>query len=285
MSHDLLQMPAKSATLSRRSALRLIVGSGIVGGSWGTGFTALNGIRPPSATVCGSGDWQLTLFESGRSRSLVLMGIPDPSIDDTLTRVMGSFRQRIDIVIGAPGALKPLAGRYWSRWNVQRTIMLGVDAARPLTARSASIAFPAEIHLSDKLTVSLIPANRGRWRMDEQPLDSLDRWIISAEANGSTVHLAEQLEDIASSGLGPSAVTIAPSGDLGAFWSSNPASAVAVNNDHVPRDVITSPPQGNRGGSWLVPVYPEDVAHFAFEETGVGLPQWARSVQFSDRQT
>lgn len=279
----LLEPRPESGAISRRSALRMMAGSGIAGAAWGTGFTALSGIRRASATIAGANDWQVTLIESGRSRALFVVGIPDASLGDTLARMMGSFRQRIDLIVGSSTALERLPSSYRSRWNVQRTIVLGGTETRSLSARTASIAWPKVIELGQRLTISIVPVIRGQWMNGEQPLGAQARWIVSAEGNGSTIRLAERLEDIAGMIDEPSTVVIAPSGDLRGMWAFDPSSAIAVNSDHIPQDVTTSPDHSVQGGHWLVSVFANDFAHLALTDRGVGLPHWARSIEFIDR--
>lgn len=271
-----------SGSVSRRSALQLLVGSACVGAAWGTGLTALSNVGGPSATLCGHDDWQLILIECGRSRALVLMGIPSETIDETLTRMMGSFRQRIDLVIGAPTAIEQLPSEYRSRWNVQRTVVLGGADTGSLLAETASIASPVGIDIDSRLNVSLIPVIEDQWKVTDRLMGSVDRWIVSAHANGSTIRLAEQLEDLQDTIGGSTAVAVAPRGNLRSYWSFNPDSAVAINGDHVPEDVITSPESNVQDRFWLVSVFPDDITHLKFMDQGVAVPEWARSVQFID---
>lgn len=264
---------------TRRSVLRFLAGTGFIGGAWGAGFTALNAFRPPSATICGKDEWQLTLVESGRSRALVLMGVPDDTIEETLTRMMGSFRQRIDLVIGTAATLHPLGAKYRSWWNVQLTIILEGDGTPSTSPATATIVSPTLLSLGPQIAISLTPVSSGRWKMSEHSMNQ-QSWIASVAANGSTIQLAERLDDFMRLPLGPSAVMTAPGGDLRAVWSIQPECAIAMNSDHVPTDLVTAPDNGAQDRRWLVPVFPDDFTQLAFLDHGIGLPDWARSVQY-----
>lgn len=270
-----------STTVARRSVLRLLVGSGFVGATWGTGFAALNGNRPPSATIAGDNDWQLTVIESGRSRAAILMGEPDRPVGDTLSRMMGSFRQRIDLVIGTAEALEALPADYRGRWHVQRTVILGGSTARSLAARTGSIARPLLIALGSRLSLLAYPVVEGQWTRASASDSMPDRWLITVRANGATVRLGARLEDIAAMSLDPTAVTVAPRGELQTVWAMDSTTAIAVNNTHVPKDVFSSLDSGDGRPRWLVAVFPNDFTRLAFVEGGIGLPDWARPVSIS----
>ena len=264
-------LPPDPVPVSRRATLGMLLGTGVVGAAWGTWFTALNGVRSPSATVVGADEWQLTLIEAGRCRVVIMLGTPDQSIGETLALVMGSFRQRIDMVIGAPASLNRLPPGYRDRWNVQSTIVLGGAAAQSLAGRRGSITSSTLVRLGSRLQLSLTPVIRNRWNASGASAAVPDRWIVSVESNGSTICLAEQLEDIAGASTTPFAVTVAPQGDLLVAWSRNPMSAIAINNDHVPPEAITSGQDVPGGRRWLVAVFRDDPVHLAFVENGVKL--------------
>lgn len=276
--------PASNAALPRRSAIRFLAASGLVGAVWGTGLSALYGNRPASVTVAGENDWQLTLAESTRSRAAILMGAPDQELADTLTRMMGSFRQRIDLVIGPVEALAALPDGYRGRWNVQRTIALsGAEAASSVGATS-TLSSPTRIALGSQLSLLLSPVIHGTSTDTGEADDTPVRWIVSAVAYGAIIRIGAQLEDIVALNAGPTAMTIAPGGDLRMVWEFDPTSGIAVNNNHVPDDVIRADDCDPTGPRWLVSVFPEDYSRLTFLERGVGLPTWARPVRFLESQ-
>lgn len=275
-------LPPDPVPVSRRATLGMLLGTGVIGAAWGTGFTALNGVRSPSATVVGADEWQLTLIEAGRCRVVIMMGTPDQSIGETLALVMGSFRQRIDMVIGAPAPLNRLPPGYRARWNVQNTIVLGGAATQIFTGKRGSITSPTLVRLGSRLKLSFTPVIGNRWRASDASAGVPDRWIVSVESNSATICLAERLEDIAAASATPFAVAVAPQGDLRGAWSRNPLSAIAINNGHVPPAAITSGQEAPGGRRWLVAVFRDDPVHLAFVGNGVELPDWARSVRFTD---
>lgn len=273
---------ARREAMTRRTAFRVMIGSGVVGAALGTGISALSGFREPSATFAGEDEWQITLIESGRIRALLLIGIAEGSIDETITRMMGSFRQRIDLVIGTPHALAPLDPTFRSRWKVLRTVVLDSGGGRSRSSEIMPVTSPVSIDLGARLRISLTPVIYHLWRLGEESAAS-QRWIVSASSNGSTVRMAERLEDIAATSLGPAALVVAPRGDLRKVWSFSPASAIAVNGDQVPPDVVRGSADGAGGERWLVSVFPEDLSRVTFLDHAVGLPTTGRRVQFIDR--
>lgn len=268
--------PSPSA-VPRRSALRFLAASGLAGATWGTGFAMLNADRAASVTVAGDKDWQLTVAESRSSRAVVLMGQPDGQIEDTLARMMGAFRQRIDLVIGGADALAFLPQGYGSRWNVQRTIVLGDAVAGSTVIDTGTTNLPARIALGARLSILLSPVLHGAWSDNGEGEHVPDRWIVSIMARGAIVRVGSRLEDIVALNAGPTAMSVAPSGDLRLLWTFDPTSGIAVNNAHVPDDVVTSHESPRR---WLVGVFPEDFSRFTFLDRSVALPAWARPVEF-----
>ncbi len=273
-------MPSPTA-VARRPMLRWLVGSGLVGAVWGTGFAALSGNRQPTATIAGDDDWQLTLIESGRSRAVVLLGTMQDPVGDTLSRLMGSFRQRIDLVIGSADALAALPANYRGRWQVQRTLVLGGDT-KSLALETGAVASPTSIALGPRLSLQMSPMVPRGWSNAAGPLDKETRWVITLRANSASIRLGAQLEDIATLGAGPAAVTIAPAGDVRAIWTIDPSTAIAVNNAHVPMDVISTADVPARNARLLVPVFADDFCRFSFVDDGIRLPYWARTVRFRD---
>ena len=268
--------------VARRSVLRWIVGSGLLGAIWGTGFAALSATRQPSATVAGDDDWQVTLIESGRSRAVVLLGTLEDPVGDTLSRMMGSFRQRIDLVIGDANALTALPSDYRGQWRVQRTVVLGSSAPRSHTPETSSITSPTLIALGSRLSIQLSPMVKSGWSDARPPLDEPIRWVVTARANGAIIRLGARLEDIAAMSAGPAAVTVAPAGEIRAIWSVDALATIAVNNSQVPRDLISSVDAGAKRGRLLVSVFPDDFCRFTFVDGGIRLPYCARSVRFHD---
>ncbi len=277
--------PAPSSrALPRRSAIRFLAASSLVGAVWGTGLSAMYANGPASLTVAGDNDWQLTLAESARSRAAILMGAPDRELADTLTRMMGSFRQRIDLVIGHVDALAAFPDGYRSRWNVQRTIVLGGAGAGSSAAATSTITTPTRIALGSQLSILLSPVIQSTSTDTGEADDTPVRWIVSAVAYGGVIRIGAQLEDIVALNAGPTAMTIAPGGDLGVFWAFDPTSGIAVNNNHVPDDVIRADESDPAGSHWLVGIFPEDYSRLTFRERGVGLPTWARPVRLLESQ-
>lgn len=277
--------PAPSnGALPRRSAIRFLAASGLVGAVWGTGLSALNANRPASVTVAGENDWQLTLAESARSRAAILMGAPDRELADTLARMMGSFRQRIDLVIGRADALAAFPNGYRGRWNVQRTIVLGGAGAGSSAGATSTITSPTRITLGSQLSILLSPVIQDTSTDTGEADDTPVRWIASAGAYGGVIRIGAQLEDIVALNAGPTAMTIAPGGDLRVLWAFDPTSGIAVNNNHVPEDVIRADDSDPSSTHWLVSIFPEDFSRLTFLERGVGLPTWARRVRFLESQ-
>ena len=275
--------PAPLKTVvARRSVLRWIAGSGFLGAIWGTGFTALGAYRQATATIAGDNEWQVLLFESGRSRAVVLLGTLDEPVGNTLSRMMGSFRQRIDLVIGDADALTALPADYRSRWQVLRTIVLGSDTPGSRTARTISITAPTSIALGTRMSLLVSPMVERGWSDTRTPPDEPIRWVVTAQANGAIVRFGARLEDIGITSPGPAAVTVAPAGDPRAIWSFDAMTSIAVNNSQVPRDLLSDGDAEANRAPRLVSVFPDDLCRLTFIAGGVRLPYWARSVRFRD---
>jgi hypothetical protein len=258
----------REANLSRRGLIATITGGSILGGIWATAFPALAMENRPTLALVGHRGAQLMVLDSSRARALILVGEPDDTLMSMLPAIMTVFRQRIDLMIGPGVVLAQHAGMLASRWSIERAITLGQAApGEALAIPTTVLAGTIRLNLGAETTIVCRVGHRDEWKSDPPERASLF-WTLTISHPGGAVTIAPDPLSLEVAAAPPATLLISPDIPPEEAVRRAPAEAFACNYD---TDTID---RAGDTGKPLTRVYPEDIARFVFDASGIRLPPW-----------
>lgn len=254
---------------SRRTVIFSGIGGLAAGGWWATVFAWFAKVRAPIVEVIGRGESQLVLLDTGPSRLLVIIGTETDGVLENFPRLMGLFRQRIDVLLISESMLAAMSPKMRQRWTFDSVLALPARETGLPPRSDASIRDPIELSLSAAVQLRCIPHYRDAWFGFDAP----QSWRIEIERFGHVIAVAPSIDELASVPSGPFALAIAPSGSIQLASRKTVASSLALNA----REIDNQEDEAIEGMT-LTRIFNEDVARFEMHQEGIRLPQWAKRV-------
>lgn len=257
-----------SGTGSRRDVVATVASGALFGALWGAAFPIVATERRPTIAVVGHRNAQVVLIDASPARALVLSGEPGVELLDMLPAIMTMFRQRIDLVIGAPSPLADHGQRIAQRWRVGHTIDLrGGEQVPSLWSSTTFVDKAIDIALGSSMELNIRMGFRGQWRPDAAEPDS-PLWCATLSTSGGDVVIAPNPASVSAVGPLSTALMIVPDAPDPNVLSASPTSALAVNYDS---KTIDEAPAGQAA---LTRIFPRDVARIVIGDGALHLPEW-----------
>jgi hypothetical protein len=249
-------------TGSRRALLFASVSGMAAGGWWATALAFVSRTRTPVVEVTGSAESQLVIVDTGRTRSLIVIGESIDSLLNDLPRRMGLFRQRIDLLFATESALSTLPAGLYDRWRFGAVIALPGGSPDLPTRAAATIRDPTAFDLSAGVTLRCWPQYRS-----SRPEPT---WRMEIERLGQVMALAASTDDLSMVPAPKYALAVAPHGSISLARRKSVAAAIALNARVIDR-------QGAGAGDDMIltRIFDMDVARFEMQRGQIRLPDWS----------
>ncbi|MEJ7837297.1 MAG: hypothetical protein WKF81_00655 [Thermomicrobiales bacterium] len=246
--------------MSRRAVIGSAVGT-LAGGSWSLSFLSLAKVRRPRIEVIGREASQLVLLDTGQERVLIYSGPFDEQLSEGLVDLLGSLRQRIDILLATETNLVLGATTIRQRWTISQTMSL--PELSPVGSPSANIAIrhPLTIGLANDVALTCIP----HIRYQTSAIGTDPGWRIEIARGSQTLAIAANLDQLTSVPCGPFTLVITPTGSIDLAQRKSYTNAYALNDGQVDPKLINV--MHSR-------IFERDVARFELGTDEMGLPGW-----------
>jgi len=255
--------------VNRRQLLGSALSGASLGSLWSCGLAFAMRQRDPTIEVIGADDAQVALISVDRVRVLVLMGSPSRSVRDHLNGLIGTFRPRIDLLVGSRSGIDLLGAEFQRQRHVSHTLALDDDSA-PYNGTPLPTSPALSARLSSAVTLSIRTLTMRGWNTT---LTERRSWIVIVQRDSHVAVLGPNIDDVAMFGPANPALAIGATGSIAFAARKLPASAMGFNADGISEDRL-GPPSGT-AQRHLVRIHPGESAVFTLTNTGVRLPSWA----------
>lgn len=263
--------------MNRRQLLGSALSGASLGSLWSCGLVFATHRREPTIEVIGADEAQIALISVGKVRALVLMGQPPRRVLNRLNALTGTFRPRIDLLIGSRSGIDLLGAAFQHQRHVARAFALDDDSApggnTPLTSPPVMNA-----RLSSEVTMSIRPLTMRGWDTTTSERRS---WLVTVQRGNHVAVLGPNIDDVAMFGPANPALAIGATGNIAFAARKLPSTAIAFNADGVSEDRLGPPAETAQ--RYLVRIHPGESAVFTFTRTGIRLPTWAEQRSIRER--
>lgn len=246
--------------ISRRAVTGSAVGA-VTGSLWSLSFLSLAQVRRPRIEVIGRDRSQLVLLDTGPQRVLVVSGPYDELLGEGFVDLMGSLRQRIDILLATETALKSGANAIRQRWNISQTVSLPELAPVGSPFANLAVRHPISIVLANNVTMTCLPHTRYQTSV----IGTDQGWRIEIARGSQVLAIAANLDHLTSVPCGPFSLVIAPSGSIDLAHRKSYTAAYALNDGHID-STVTNVMQTR--------IFERYVARFELGAGAIGMPGW-----------
>ncbi|MGC4106030.1 MAG: hypothetical protein QM753_06705 [Thermomicrobiales bacterium] len=253
---------SSGTTMNRRSAIVAGVLGATTGALWVGGFTWLIRRHDPTLEVIGRGDDLMALLDTGSFRALIVVGQGRP---DRIGTLLGTFRRRVDMVIGSQVGIAALGDARIERLGITQALVLDVPSgvkSLPATEEPGPAVLHADLLNGMVLTIGTFP--QGAWQQDREASQVWTVTIARGEHRCAIAPNLAVLSDHAESGV---VVGIGAKGDLDHLWDMLRTPLIAVNANRYPK------PDSTVQGMTSFRIFPNDPLTFTFSKDGIAVAE------------
>ncbi|MGB3304954.1 MAG: hypothetical protein WBA63_02135 [Thermomicrobiales bacterium] len=261
--------------MNRRQLLGSVLSGASLGSVWSCGLAFAMRRRDPTIEVIGADDSQVALISVERVRVLVLMGSPSRSVRDHLDGLIGTFRPRVDLLIGSRSGIDLLGPEFQRQRHVSHKLALDDDSA-PYNGTPLASPPVLSTRLSGDVTMSIRTLTMRGWNTTSTERRS---WLVIVQRGNHTAVLGPNIDDVAMFGPATPTLALGATGSIAFAARKLPATALGYNADGISEDRLGA--LSGTAQRHLVRIHPGESAVFTISNAGVRLPSWAeqRSIQ------